>query len=59
VKSFETGKKATSHPFSRRVERMAQRTTNLSGFLRAREDHGSDLPESYAKAHGRQGGDMG
>jgi len=50
VKSLVTGKKkAISHPFLRRVERMTQGTQPQ---LYAREDHGADPPGSYVKAHG-------
>ena len=40
VDSLVTGKKARSHSFLRRVERMAQRTTDMSA-LPSEEDHGA------------------
>jgi len=60
VKSPMTGKKAIEHRFLKKVERMTQGTTNLLAcHLSAKEDHGEDPPGSYAKAHGREGNDMG
>jgi len=51
-------KKAVSHPFLRRVERMTQGTTNLSASPLCWEAHAADPPGSYGKAHTREGGDM-
>jgi len=56
VKSLVTAKKATSHPFLGRIQRTIQETANLSAL--PGRVHGTDPPASYAKTHGREGGDM-
>jgi len=56
-KSLETGKKAVYNPFIRRVE--PKELLTCQPYLSAEEDHDTDSPGKYAKAHGRGGGDMG
>lgn len=53
MKSLVTEEKAMLYPFLRKIEKITNQNTNNQPHLCAREDHRTDPPGGYAKAHSK------